>query len=459
MKKINQINKVWLIIGVNFIVILFLSFAGKNNEYFSRIFKSCHMPYKIVVFESDDWGKGISGTEFFQKMSENFSVEEFVIPLTYKKDLKWMRNSLETIEDLEMLFSTLEKHKDSRGRHPVFTANIVLTNPDFKKIKDSNFDEYFYKLPNKELLNKWKEGMARGLFYPQYHGLTHFNHARWLEILREDGKDSLTRRAFDLNIVWAPEKSLNGEKISLKGEYVDMFTTPSTAISYEKQFDIAGRGVELFQGIFGYKPESTIAPYHIWDEMTERVWNDLSIQYIQTGGYKNNALDSDGNYIKIKHFLGQKNKFGQVYLVRNCLFEPFGERNGNWKDAFREISYYFNKDIPVVIETHRGNFSSSTDKNMRDYDLNELDKLLGKIEKEFPNVIYLTSVELGQLMETGSFVDFIKGERLSLNTSIICKYKWLLKTKIIYLIILLFVGVNLFLYFILNFKIRIERKQ
>ena len=68
-------------------------------------------------------------------------------------------------EDLQLLFETLRKYKDANGNHPVITANAVVTNPDFEKIKASNFERYFYEtadqtlerfFPNESPLNLWK---------------------------------------------------------------------------------------------------------------------------------------------------------------------------------------------------------------------------------------------------------------------------------------------------------------
>ena len=54
-------------------------------------------------------------------------------------------DSLETNADLELLFEVLTKYKDHNGNHPCITAVTNVANPDFKKIKESDFQEYHYE--------------------------------------------------------------------------------------------------------------------------------------------------------------------------------------------------------------------------------------------------------------------------------------------------------------------------
>ena len=53
--------------------------------------------------------------------------------------------SLATADDLSALFDVLTSVKDKNGRHAVLTANAVVANPIFNKIKESGYKEYFYE--------------------------------------------------------------------------------------------------------------------------------------------------------------------------------------------------------------------------------------------------------------------------------------------------------------------------
>ena len=85
-------------------------------------------------------------------------------------------NRLDTLEsnvDLNSLFEVLQSHRDSRGNHPVITANMVVGNPDFDRIKHSGFTEYYFepvtetlkRYPDRDRVESlWKEGEIRLIF-------------------------------------------------------------------------------------------------------------------------------------------------------------------------------------------------------------------------------------------------------------------------------------------------------
>jgi hypothetical protein len=83
---------------------------------------------KIVVIESDDWGS---------ICMPSARVYEKLVQQNYRIDLcpYATNDSLASEEDLKKLFSTLSEFRDNKGNNPVITANTVMTNPDFTKIR------------------------------------------------------------------------------------------------------------------------------------------------------------------------------------------------------------------------------------------------------------------------------------------------------------------------------------
>ena len=82
---------------------------------------------------------------------------------------------LESNNDLENLYELLGKHKDSTGRSAVFTPMCIMANPDFEKIKASDFKEYHCesftetckKYANHDRVHDlWLKGMEERLFVP-----------------------------------------------------------------------------------------------------------------------------------------------------------------------------------------------------------------------------------------------------------------------------------------------------
>ena len=86
----------------------------------------------IIVFESDDWGS--------IRMSNKKDWDELLkIGYPVNKRPYERFDTLESSEDLLALFEVLSKHYDCRGNHPVITANMLMANPDFEKIKNSGY--------------------------------------------------------------------------------------------------------------------------------------------------------------------------------------------------------------------------------------------------------------------------------------------------------------------------------
>ena len=100
------------------------------------------------------------------------------------------------------------------------------------------------------------------------------------------------------------------------------------------------------------------------------------------------------------HYFGQKNKLGQYYLLRNCSFEP-SQHNYSSEvvdNCLEEIAVAFYLGKPATISVHRLNFIGAIHQENRKQSLKLMEKLLTKIMKEWPDVEFMTSVELGRLI-------------------------------------------------------------
>jgi len=87
---------------------------------------------KIVVFESDDWGSiRMPNKETHSKLEKAAFSKRFTL---YDK-----LDSLERREDLQSLLDIASEFKDFNNKPLIFKLNTVTQNPDFKKIKESNF--------------------------------------------------------------------------------------------------------------------------------------------------------------------------------------------------------------------------------------------------------------------------------------------------------------------------------
>ncbi len=138
---------------------------------------------KIVVIESDDWGSiRMPSYEVYSRfISEGFDISNS----EYNR-----LDSLESNDDLNTLYEVLHSCKDSNGNPPVITANCVVGNPDFQKIRQSDFTDYYFepvtetfkRYPQRDKVETlWKQGNSYGFFHPQFHGREHVNVVRWME--------------------------------------------------------------------------------------------------------------------------------------------------------------------------------------------------------------------------------------------------------------------------------------
>ncbi len=348
---------------------------------------------RIVVFESDDWGSiRMPDSATFQKLLHS--------GLRVDKCHYCSNDTLADTKDFSMLFDVLTQHKDYKGNHPVITANTVVANPDFDRIKDSDFNEYFYepftktlnRYPNRDF-ESWKWGVENKLFFPQFHGREHLNVSRWMQLLKNGSKE----------VHLAFENNLFGISSTISNERNPSFMAAlhaDNAADLLKHESILKEGVELFQEIFNFKPHSFIAPNYIWHERDEKMLSELGIKYLQ-GNFTQLEPTLDTKLKWKLHYCGQSNQFGQTYLIRNCIFEPSALKHKEWADScMKDISSAFLLNRPAIVTTHRVNFIGSINPSNRDNNLKQFDKLLNQIIKKWDNVEFMNSAQLGDLISS-----------------------------------------------------------
>lgn len=351
---------------------------------------------KILVIESDDWGSiRMPSREVYEKcITAGYPVDQN----PYER-----YDSLASEEDLELLFNLLSSFKDEYGNHPVFTSNAVVTNPDFEKIREFRFQQYFFesiqetfkKYPkHHRCMDLWKEGMDAGVFFPQFHGREHLNVSLFMEALQKQDPDMLFGFANGM------PGSLSRSPRSGGNYFVEALHYTNQKDKKEK-LKILLHGLELFRELFGYHSESVIPPNYIWSPDFDMVIAEKGVRYYQ-GRRKMKEPDYKGGFIMNRHYLGQKNSSGQTYLIRNSFFEPSiskGAVGDEVRKCLREISIAFKLKKPAVISSHRLNYIGFIDERNRDLNLRGLGELLSTVRKKWPDVEFLNTVQLGKSVE------------------------------------------------------------
>lgn len=339
---------------------------------------------KYIIIESDDWGAIRTPSKNALQAFKNKGLD--VANSVYKND------SLESNEDVDMLFNVLQSFKDVNGRSLVITANVIMGNPDFEKIKESNFTQYHYQhftdtlnqYPNHhQVFSSYQKATANGLFMPQFHGREHLQFARWLKVLQTGNANAL----FCFNY---------GATYSGKADYSFMEALDwDSPTDVELQKNIITQGLTMFKNTFGFNSTSFIAPCYNWDSALENHLHNNGIDIIQGTRFQFSPTGTFEKYHLIPHYFGQKNSSGTMYNIRNCFLEPSINSNKDWVDTcLAEISAAFLWNKPAVICSHRINYVGFINEKNRDRGLHDLSAVIKKALKKWPDVQFISTNQL-----------------------------------------------------------------
>jgi hypothetical protein len=354
-----------------------------------------HTNQNIIVFESDDWGSNrMPSKEIFTHLYNNRIVEEDNAFHFNKYD------SLECNNDLEGLFEVLSSFKDQRGNHPVFTGVNVLANPDFNRIKEDKFEKYYYEpvsvtLEKKgpgfnKVLDLWKEGAEKRLFIPQFHGREHLNINAWMRALKQNRPK--TRTAFDYEVYCINPLTVGECRI----QYLAAFDL-DYAEDLMDQHSIIKDGIGLFSNLLGYTPSFFVPPNGPFNLDLEYTLSESGIKYLMLNKFQKEPLGNNKYKIRL-HYLGQKNRHNQFYLSRNASFEP-SSSDEDWVDrCLFQIQKAFQWRKPATIATHRVNYAGFLYPKNRDNGLTQLKRLIQKIVTTWPDVEFISSNQLGDII-------------------------------------------------------------
>lgn len=342
---------------------------------------------KILVIESDDWGS---------IRVPSMEVKKSMIAHGYDMDSDPFESvdTLESNHDLKELFSVLLKFEDKHGHHPVITANTLTSNPDFEKIKESKFEAYYYEPTSKtyqtyfgsdkvlELVNK---GIEMGVYYPQFHGREHFNFTDWIEQLQL-GKNEDVLLSFEYKMCGVSPKGN-----SSKGNLLMRALRYNSEESREAVISSVSEGLKMFENQFGFKSKTFVAPCYWWSPAIENVLSENGVKLIQTDRAYGNSDDGRIYYL----YSGEKNRYGQCYSIRNCMFEPAINRNGNEAErCVGQIKKAFANKKIAVVSSHRINYVGGIMPENREKTLKQLDWLLSVVMEKYPDVEFMTSDDL-----------------------------------------------------------------
>jgi hypothetical protein len=288
----------------------------------------------IVVIQSDDWGRvGVPGIEALERVKAagaNVGASG------------WDRYGLETAGDLESLGELLASFADRDGNAPCMTANFVMANADFSRMREERYASFrwiaitdgFPEPWNENLMPAYRDLIRCNLFEPALHGFTHFNTQVMMACLREDSDRGRRARLLAENDIpylasYTPEYNFaltirDGDERFMDDDY---------------QSSWVATGARLFTEAFGHRPLTACAPGYRSNDVTQRLWRDAGIESLQTVGPRAISMTA-----------------GAVRVERNVAFEPVlggGDVVARAMDAVRRA---VRRGAPIVICSHSINY-------------------------------------------------------------------------------------------------------
>ena len=351
---------------------------------------------KIVVISVDDYGNVRLDSKAARKAMDKAGLKVHTRFDAF--------DTLETTQDLEVLFETLTSVKDVNGNHAVFTPFALPCNIDFEKMQQEGYQKYHYELlpvtyeklslKDTNAYNKtwklWKEGMTKGLMAPQFHGREHFNLKVFKEKLKKRDKEVFTALN---NRSYTSIEDTGYKSISLTAAFEFWKFEENNDLN-----EILMDGLNRFEEVYGYKAIHFNPPGGREHPVIHKTLKEKGVKYIDTPFIKQEH-QGEGNYKKVINYTGKKNKLGMIYQVRNVVFEPTHNRGFNWVDyTYKQIEAAFRWHRPAIISSHRVNFCGYIEEANRKAGIEALRELLKKIVTKWPEVEFMSASELGNLI-------------------------------------------------------------
>ena len=362
----------------------------RKIDFLNEILGGFKTKRKILVIESDDWGCKRTQNVLWNTQDP-----------TYYKDPYNVFDSLETPDDLHALLDVLNSFKDKNGNPACITANTIMANPDYDKIKDSGFEQYFYRPIYEDLLTDTKrsklpaivkEAINDNIYFPQLHGREHVNIGQWLGALK-NGHDELIlafdRKSFGVML---------NEKINKRNNVMAALDFSSESELLNQNNSIKA-GQHLFKEFFGFKSDTFIAPAYIWHPKHELAMKEAGITATQGISYQYIPKPDSGVFDKKIRISGSISSQGLLRMVRTVHFEPtLIKRQDEVGNCLQRIKAAFLFGKPAVISTHRVNFMGGYHEANRKDNLILLKELLSRVVNLWPDIEFMNSSQLYHIM-------------------------------------------------------------
>lgn len=376
-------------------------------EYFKNFLKNIpgwKTQRKLIAIAVDDYGNvRLDSKKAFDNIDKKNPV----------KEQRFDRfDTLETREDLEMLYGVLSSVKDKNGKPAIFTPYALSCNIDFERMQAEGYQDYhhellpvtFHKLSSLQQVayeGTWKlyqEGIEKGLMQPQFHGREHFN----LKVFEE--KLAKKDPALILSLENRSLANIGPSGYSSIG-WTAAFSFWDPVEDTRRFPQIMQEGLEAFEKVYGYKANVFTPPAQQFPEDLEKELRHWGLKALDKPFYQGKHLGF-GKYKKQFTSSGYNKKTELLEIVRNVVFEPTSGNIDHVAKAMKQIEAAFRWNKPAIISSHRVNFCGHIDPKNREKGLGDLKNLLKAIVQRWPEVEFVSTGELTEFIRKEEFVHF-----------------------------------------------------
>jgi hypothetical protein len=321
---------------------------------------------KYVIIESDDWGlERAKDFDSLEKCKRKYGEELFS---------RWSTDALETTEDLDYIYDLMNSFKSKFETKPVITANFITHNIDQKRPDFLTFKSLSQN--NRELLDKYNEGISLKYFKPQLHGFSHYNNTKIAQDFNSESFQEDIKNGFPLI-----KTTLKGNLSLYRGECFD----PNFEANFEKS-------QQEFKAVFGFFSATFVPPNYLFSNHNFKSLNDFDCKLLQAS---NHFINEKGFSFMVP-LLNKKR--GVLFSVRNARIDPQPEYNYLSESCIKQIEHAFKYKMPAVLDIHRVNFSGKFMPKMRMQTIEELEKVLLYLYRKHPETIFVTSDQLATIL-------------------------------------------------------------
>jgi len=236
------------------------------------------------------------------------------------------------------------------------------------------------------VLQALRDGVARGVFALQLHGMEHY----WPATLMSCGDAAVA--AWLRQPVPATTEHLPSH---LQSRWVDAGRLPSSPHEAAQIQDAVVEEVRAFERIFGTPPRAVVPPTFVWTREVEAAWAAQGLECIVTPGWRYTCRVAGGLPGGDEGPIVNGDRLGDVtYLARMDYFEPVRGRDAD--HALRCLADAAAQGQPCVLENHRDNFVGEAQQARRS--LAELDKVYREALARHGGLRFVSTLELGRLL-------------------------------------------------------------